>query len=122
VTRHSGCRGGQQTCNPDIRLLACRSKESLNDDKCWRSVLRIKAINAAKSDIEWAEAKNYWAIAQSYLGKVDETLSAFSMIAERFATSLDADREILVAQALVNKAITLGKLGRGEDKISAMTR
>jgi len=104
--------------SPTFDYWLAEAKKSLNDDNAGALFCASKAINAAKSDIEWAEAKNYWAIAQSYLGKVDETLSAFSMIAERFATSLDADRRFWCAQALVNKAITLGKLGRGEDKIS----
>jgi len=38
-----------------------------------------KAVEAATSDIEWAEAKNLDGIFQFHLGKLDFAMSAFTM-------------------------------------------
>ena len=77
-----------------------------------------KAIDAAKADIEWARAKNTWGIAKFHLGKPDEAITAFAEIANKFLTSLDADRRFWCCNALFNKGITLAALGRSEDEIA----
>ena len=77
-----------------------------------------KAIDAAKSDIDWAKAKNILGIAQFHLHEVNESISAFDGIVDKFLSSIDADRRNWHARALVNKGGTLGALGRSDDEIA----
>jgi tetratricopeptide (TPR) repeat protein len=77
-----------------------------------------RAIEAARSDIEWAQAKNGVGVAQFHLGKVDEAIEAFTTIAERFSASIEIDRRYWQAKALINKGITLGALDRSADAIA----
>ena len=78
-----------------------------------------KAADTAGSDIEWASAKEVHGTALLDLGKLDEAISAFTMIAERFAASMEIDRLRWQASALGNKGIALGALGRREEAIAA---
>jgi tetratricopeptide (TPR) repeat protein len=77
-----------------------------------------KAIDAAKSDIEWAKATKSRGVTQFHLGKIDEAISAFAKIAERFSTASDADSRSWHANALFNKAVSLGALGRSDDEMA----
>ena len=77
-----------------------------------------KALEAATSDMEWAEAKNTWGVAKFGLGQMDESILAFEAIGEKFSTSLEADRRHWHAMALFNKGFTLGALGRSDDEIA----
>jgi tetratricopeptide (TPR) repeat protein len=77
-----------------------------------------KAIEIASSDEEWARAKNSFGVAQFRLGNIDEAIKTFSSIAEKFYWSLDVDRRAWHANALVNKGVTLGALGRRHDAIA----
>ena len=77
-----------------------------------------KATNAAASDIEWARATNIVGVAQFHLGKLDELITVFTSIIERFATSIDADRREWQVRALVNKGVTLGALSRSAEAIA----
>ncbi len=77
-----------------------------------------KAVEVVKSDIEWARARNVGGIAQFRLGKLDAAIAAFTAIAERFSSSIDADRRYWLARALVNQGITLGALDRSADAIA----
>jgi tetratricopeptide (TPR) repeat protein len=77
-----------------------------------------KAIGAASSDIEWARASNCEGVAQFRLGRVDESITSFDAIANRFSTSIDADRRDWQARALINKGVTLGALDRSAEEIA----
>ncbi len=77
-----------------------------------------KAIAAATSDIESARAQATAGVALFHLGKLDEAISAFTTVAERFPPSIDADLRYWQAQALFNKGVSLGALGRGIEEIA----
>jgi tetratricopeptide (TPR) repeat protein len=77
-----------------------------------------KAITVAKSDVEWAKANNILGIAKLYLGDLDESISVFTRIAERFLNSVDTDRRYWHSRALINKGVTLGALGRSDEEIA----
>jgi tetratricopeptide (TPR) repeat protein len=77
-----------------------------------------KAADTAGSDIEWASAKEVCGIALFDLGKLNEAISAITMIAERFAASMEIDRLRSQARALINKGLALGVLGRNEEEIA----
>ena len=79
----------------------------------------VRATGTARSDIEWARARNIDGVAHVHLGKPDEALAAFTATAERFATSIDTGQQVWQATALFNKGFTLGVLGRGEAEIAA---
>ena len=53
----------------------------------------VKARDAARSDIQWAQASNLAGIAQLQLGKPDESIVLFATIAEKFSTSIDSERQ-----------------------------
>jgi hypothetical protein len=78
----------------------------------------VKAIGAASSDIEWARARNVEGVAQLRLGRVDESITSFDAIANRFSTSTELPLRERVANALVNKGITLGVLDRSAEAIA----
>src|SRR5262249_39457454 len=50
-----------------------------------------KAVEVARSDVEWAQATNVYGIAHRRLGKLDEAIAAFTTIAERFSSTIDSD-------------------------------
>ena len=77
-----------------------------------------KSLEAAGTDMEWAEAKVTLGGAQFYLNKLDEAIGTFSEI-ERGASNSDADMRALRARALYNKAFTLNQLGRSDEAIAA---
>jgi tetratricopeptide (TPR) repeat protein len=77
-----------------------------------------KATGAATSDIEWASGSNIGGVALSRLGRLDEAISAFTSVAERFAASVEGDPLGWQAKALFNKGVTLGALGRSEEEIT----
>ena len=77
-----------------------------------------KATDASMSDIEWARATNAAGVAQFHLGKLSEAVTAFTTIAERFSTSIEAGRRYQQAQALVNKGFTLGALDGSAEAIA----
>ncbi|WP_332119469.1 tetratricopeptide repeat protein [Azorhizobium caulinodans] len=77
-----------------------------------------KAIECSRSDIEWAQAKNIWGVIHSKLTNFDESISAFTEIADKFSKSIDADRRAWHAKVLVNKGIALGAFGRSEEAIA----
>ncbi len=77
-----------------------------------------KAIDAAQSDVEWASAKEVEGVALADLGKIDDAITAFAMIAEKFATSPETKGRFWYARALLNKGITLGTLGRSTEAIA----
>jgi hypothetical protein len=77
-----------------------------------------KATNAAASDIEWARATNLAGVAQFHLGKLDKSITVFTSIIERFATSIDADRREWQVKALFNKGVRLGALSRSAEEIA----
>ncbi len=97
---------------------ATRGVDTDNADHIASLVFASKAADAATSDLEWAKAKNVWSIAQFYLGKLDESMSAFTAIEERFLFSLDADRRSWRAKALFNRGFVLSALGREDDAIA----
>ena len=97
---------------------AIKGVDGDNADHISALVFASKAIDAARSDIEWAKAKNTWGAAQSGLGKQDEAMSAFTAIEKRFLLSLDGDRRYWRAMALFNKGVALGALGRNDDAIA----
>jgi tetratricopeptide (TPR) repeat protein len=78
----------------------------------------LKATGAAKSDIEWAQARNTAGVAQFHIGRVDEAIAAFTAVAERFSASIETDRRYWHARALINKGATLGALDRSADAIA----
>jgi tetratricopeptide (TPR) repeat protein len=88
-------------------------------DYAGASFCALRAIGAAKSDIEWAQARNAHGVIQSGLGNHSEAVVAFAEIAGRFSSSIDPDRCAWEASALSNKGAVLGALGRSEEAIAA---
>ena len=78
----------------------------------------VKAIDAASSDIEWAEATNVAGVARLRTGKLNESITSFDAIADRFSTSTDADRRYWQSKALFNKGLALGALDRSAEAIA----
>ena len=77
-----------------------------------------KATDAASSDVQWASGKNVGGVALSHLGKLDEAISAFTTVAERFTASVEVERLGWQAKALFNKGATLRALGRSVEEIA----
>jgi tetratricopeptide (TPR) repeat protein len=96
-----------------IRLLGAQVADYTGSMFC-----AVKAIDTARSDIEWAQGVNVRGMAQAHLGKLDEAITSFAAIADRFSTSIDMDRRNWQASALFNKGITLGMLDRSMDAIA----
>jgi tetratricopeptide (TPR) repeat protein len=76
-----------------------------------------KAVEVARSDIELAAARNVRGIAELRRGNLDAAIVAFTTTAERFSSSIDAERRYWEARALVNKGITLGAVGRTAEEM-----
>jgi tetratricopeptide (TPR) repeat protein len=77
-----------------------------------------KALAAASSEIEWAEAKNLVGTVQLYLKNPEEAVAAFTAIVERLSSACEPVERIWGGRALVNKGIALGQLGRLEEEIA----
>jgi hypothetical protein len=73
------------------------------------------ALKLAKTDLEWADAENERAIA---LQDLAASFESFSAVAGKFGDSLDPGLRSRAARALINKGITLGRLGRNEEEIA----
>ncbi len=78
----------------------------------------VKATACAKSDVEWAQARNVQAVSHFHLGRLDDAIGLFTQIVERFSSSIEPERRTWHAKALVNRGLSLGGLGRGEEAIS----
>jgi tetratricopeptide (TPR) repeat protein len=104
---------------PSFDYWITEAKKSVNADNAGALFCSSKALDAAKTDVEWAKARNTWGVAQFHLGRVDESLSAFAAIEERFLTSFQGDPGLCHAKALTNKGITLTILDRNDDAIAA---
>jgi tetratricopeptide (TPR) repeat protein len=77
-----------------------------------------KAIDAAGSDIEWAQATNLVGRAHFELGKIDQAIETFASIADRFSNSIESDRRDWLAKALLSKGLSFRKLDRPTDEIA----
>jgi len=77
-----------------------------------------KSDRRGKLDIQWASGKNVGGVALSHLGKLDEAISAFTTVAERFTASVEVERLGWQAKALFNKGATLRALGRSVEEIA----
>ncbi|MDR3518011.1 MAG: DUF4062 domain-containing protein [Azospirillaceae bacterium] len=78
-----------------------------------------KAIDAAGSDLEWAESRTLLAYVQYSIGKLDEAFIGFASIAERFVRATDIVRSTYCLVSLVNTGGTLHALGRSAEAIAA---
>jgi len=106
---------------PNFEFWVAEAERNLNGDTPDNETARFcssNAIAAATDDIEWAHAKNIWGVAQSRLNAIEQSISAFVEISDKFQFSTDSDRRHWCARALVNKGITLGQLGRGADAMA----
>jgi tetratricopeptide (TPR) repeat protein len=79
-----------------------------------------KAEATARSDIEWARAKNSLGAAQFRLNNLDESLAAFKEIGRRFNFASEVDKQKWLATALFNEGLTLVHLGRQEEAIAVL--
>jgi tetratricopeptide (TPR) repeat protein len=77
-----------------------------------------RALAAASTEIERAQANNLLGIAYFYLKNPEEAIAAFTAIVERLRLGNGPTERALEARALVNKGITLGQLGRSEDAVA----
>ncbi len=77
-----------------------------------------KAEASARTDVEWAKARNMVGIVMAERGEGLVALEAFEEITQRFQSSLDCERQAWCAKALVNKGVTLGDLDRSADAIA----
>ncbi len=77
-----------------------------------------KAVDMARSDLEWAEATHVCGIARLHLGEQGAALTLFTTIADRFSAATDAKRRGRHAWALIGKGSALGQLGRKEEEVA----
>jgi len=77
-----------------------------------------KALEASENELEWAKAKNIEGIAQFGLEKLDDAISAFAEISQKFIRSPDLERRKWAAKAIFNKATALGAMGRINEAIA----
>ena len=78
-----------------------------------------RAAAAANSDVDWAWARQQWAVAQFKLTKPDEAISAFDDVADRLSAATSPEGRRQVAMALLNKGLTLSAIGRRAEAIAA---
>ena len=108
-----------KTQAPNFDYWIKEANKSVTSDNAGALFCASKALDAATSNLEWASAKHSWGAAQFYLGRLDESLLAFSSIVDRFSTSVDGDEGGWHARALFNKGVTLATLGRSGDELAA---
>ncbi len=82
-------------------------------------VFSKRALETATTDDEWAKAKLIFGGATFHLGKPREALGAFVEIVSGLRNSRPRISCIAVANALFNKGVALGTLGRSEEAIAA---
>jgi tetratricopeptide (TPR) repeat protein len=98
---------------------AIRLSNSENPDHAIASFCASKATDLAVTDIEIARAGNLLGRTQFHLGKLDSAISTFTIIADRFADSVEPNLHEQVAKALFGKGFSLGALDRSEEEIVA---
>jgi len=77
-----------------------------------------QARAAANTDLQWARAEAAYGEACQHVDNLQEALQSFSGIADRFGAASELEFRELVARALINKGVTLNKLGRPEEAIA----
>ncbi|MCE1235004.1 MAG: DUF4062 domain-containing protein [Hyphomicrobiales bacterium] len=77
-----------------------------------------KASALAMTDLEWADARNSWAVAKFGLDGFDEAIAAFREISGRLSLSRKPEERHHYASALYSTGVSLGAIGRNEDAIA----
>jgi tetratricopeptide (TPR) repeat protein len=108
---------GDQVTAPNFDWLAEAVRQLESGDATGALSSADKAAQAARSDIEWAQAENISGTAQLNLGNLNEAVSVFSSISDRFSNYSDFDRRDWYARAGLNKALILGALNRNEEAL-----
>ncbi|NVO17078.1 MAG: DUF4062 domain-containing protein [Rhodoplanes sp.] len=111
---------GYRSLRPDYGFWLNEAKQLLmpsNRDAQGVLVFANRAFRAATTESEWASAENLRGIARHQLSDLAGAMESFNAIIGKLLNSTGIDQKRILADALVNKGVTLAALGRHEDRI-----